>query len=147
MFNWINNLTKNKKVEPIAEPPKVEEPVKKPRKPRNKKPTNASTTTTTGRRKEKKTPVVDSPKLTEKDIATANKEPWVAVTHVEFDPNDLGVGSFVLDWNDYFIAKLVKAGFRGTDVDMVDQWFQSICRSILQEDYEQAMADPDKREN
>lgn len=77
--------------------------------------------------------------------ATAKGEPWVTVLNVEIDMDNLSNGSFMLDWNDYFIAKLVRAGYTGTDTEMVDLWFQSICRNILQENFEQEQADPTNR--
>lgn len=77
--------------------------------------------------------------------ATAKGEPWVSVLSVELDMDNLSNGSFNLDWNDFFITKLVRAGYKGTDVEMVDIWFQDICRNILQENFEQDMSDPDKR--
>ena len=50
--------------------------------------------------------------------------------------------------NDIFIAKLIRAGYQGkTDVDLVDQWFQSICRNVVLESFEQQQADPEKRDN
>ena len=73
-----------------------------------------------------------------KAAATAAGEPWVGVLSIDLDPNDLGNGSFELDWNDTFLARLVKAGYQGkNDVDIVDRWFQTICRSVVAENYEQ----------
>ena len=75
---------------------------------------------------------------TPKDIATEKNEPWVSVISVELDPENIGNGAFELDWNDKFITNLVRAGYKGkTDSEMVDQWFQSVCRNILAENYEQ----------
>ena len=80
-------------------------------------------------------------KKSAKDAATEAGEPYVSVTSVELDPDDVGNGAFELDWNDIFVARLVKAGFQikkdDTDADIVDRWFQSICRNILNENYEQ----------
>ena len=80
-------------------------------------------------------------KKSAKDLATEAGEPYVSVTSVDLDPDDVGNGAFELDWNDIFIARLVKAGFQikkdDTDADIVDRWFQSICRNILNENYEQ----------
>ena len=43
---------------------------------------------------------------------------------VAIDPNDPSNGSFELDWNDIFVARLIKAGYQGrTDQDIVDNWF------------------------
>ena len=78
---------------------------------------------------------------TAKEIATENGEPYVSVVQVELDPNDVGNGAFELDWNDIFVARLVKAGYMlkqsDTDSEIVDRWFQSICRNILNENFEQ----------
>jgi hypothetical protein len=76
-----------------------------------------------------------------KDLATEAGEPYVSVVSVELDPDDVGNGAFELDWNEVFVARLVKAGFMikktDTDAEIVDRWFQSICRNILNENYEQ----------
>lgn len=78
---------------------------------------------------------------TEKEIATKNGEPWVTVVSVHIDQDEVGDGSFELDWNEYFIAKLIRAGYQGKDdATMVDQWFQDVCRNILMETYEQEQA-------
>jgi hypothetical protein len=76
-----------------------------------------------------------------KDLATEAGEPYVSVVSVELDPDDVGNGAFELDWNDVFVSRLVKAGFMikktDTDAEIVDRWFQSVCRNILNENYEQ----------
>lgn len=82
----------------------------------------------------------------EKAKATKRGEPWVKVLNMELDPNDPGMGAFELDWNDKFVANLVRAGYQGkTDADIVDNWFQSVCRNIVMETYQQEMADPTNR--
>jgi hypothetical protein len=54
------------------------------------------------------------------------------------DPDNVGNGAFELDWNEYFVAKLVKAGYQGKDdAQIVDQWFQDICRNVWMENFEQ----------
>ena len=84
-----------------------------------------------------------APKLTvkvksAKELATKKGEPWVSVLQVELDADDIGNGAFELDWNDIFVAKLIRAGYQGkTDADVVDNWFKTICRNILTEEYEQ----------
>lgn len=81
-----------------------------------------------------------------KQIATEKGEPFVTVVSFELDPNSLGNGSFELDFNEIFVARLVKAGYTGkNDYEIVDQWFNTICRNIVLETFEQDMADPDKR--
>jgi hypothetical protein len=76
--------------------------------------------------------------MTPKQIADAKGEPWVSVVQVELDPDNIGNGAFELDWNDKFVTNLVRSGYKGkTDADMVDQWFQDVCRNVVQENYEQ----------
>jgi len=73
-----------------------------------------------------------------KDLATEKGLPWVSVISVELDPDNIGNGAFELDWNEKFVANLVRAGFQGkTDADLVDQWFRSVCQNVLNENYEQ----------
>lgn len=85
-----------------------------------------------------KTPKV---KKTAKDIATEAGEPYVSIVKIDLDQDDIGNGAFELDWNDIFIARLVKAGYmmkkEDTEAEIVDRWFQSICRNILNENFEQ----------
>jgi hypothetical protein len=90
-----------------------------------------------------KKPVAEKPKLTvkaksEKDLATKRGEPYVKILNVELDSDNIGNGAFELDWNDVFVAKLIRAGYQGKDdADIVDNWFKTICRNILTEEYEQ----------
>lgn len=90
-----------------------------------------------------KKPVAEKPKLTvkvksAKELATKKGEPYVTITSVELDTDNIGNGAFELDWNDIFVSKLVRAGYQGkTDADIVDNWFKTICRNILTEEYEQ----------
>ena len=48
-----------------------------------------------------------------KDAATKRGEPYVSILSVDLDPDDVGNGAFELDWNEIFVAKLVKAGYEG----------------------------------
>jgi hypothetical protein len=98
--------------------------------------------------KEKKPRKPRAPKpKTAKELATEQNEPWVSVISVELDPSNIGSGAFELDWNDKFVANLVRAGYKGkTDQQIVDQWFQDICRNVVLENFEQEMADPDMRQ-
>jgi hypothetical protein len=88
--------------------------------------------------------------LTPKEIATAAGEPYIAILQVDLDPTDINNGSFDLDWNDKFVVNLIKQGYkiRADDADsqIVDRWFQTVCRNIALEVYEQEQADPDNRE-
>ena len=111
MFDWFKKS--QKKLPPVAEKvtkPKVAEP---------------------------------SPK-TEKQIANEKGEPYVAVLSMDVDPNNLHQGAFELDWNEIFVARLVKAGYMmkptDTDGEIVDRWFQNVCRHVVMETWEQEQA-------
>ena len=83
-----------------------------------------------------------------KAAATKKGEPYVSVVSVELDPDNVQNGAFELDWNDIFVSKLMKAGYQGKDdAQIVDQWFQDICRNVLMENFEQWEANqtPDNR--
>lgn len=80
----------------------------------------------------------EKPKKSPKDLATEKGEPYIAILSMEVDMNDINSGAFEFDWNDKFIANLVRAGYQGkTDADLVDQWFQAVCRNVVMETYEQ----------
>jgi hypothetical protein len=123
MFDKIKNLFKKQEVKPV---------VKKETKPR--KPKQEKVTTT----------------LTEKEKATAAGEPYVAINKVEINPENINDGAFDLDYNDKFVLNLIKAGYKqredDTDVIIVDRWFQTVCRNIALEMYEQQVADPENRD-
>lgn len=70
--------------------------------------------------------------------ATKKGEPYVSIIKVELDPENIGQGAFELDWNEQFITKLLRAGYKGKDdAQIVDQWFQDVCRNVVMETYEQ----------
>jgi len=78
------------------------------------------------------------PKQSEKDAATSRGEPWVKVLSVELDPDNIGNGAFEIDFNEIFVARLVKAGYKGKDdYAIVDMWFTDICRNVVMENFEQ----------
>lgn len=112
--------------EPVKAPPSVAKSEPRPKKPR-------------------------TPKLEKsaKELATERGEPYVNVVAVELDPDNIGAGAFELDWNDKFLANLVRAGFQKQANEpehvIVDRWFQEICRNVVLETYEQEQADPDLR--
>lgn len=98
------------------------------------------------KKKPKEEPKEEKPKVkvkakTAKELATEAGEPYISVVTVELDPDDVGNGAFELDWNEIFVSRLVKAGYMqkkdDTDAEIVDRWFQSICRNILNENFEQ----------
>lgn len=79
-----------------------------------------------------------SKKKSAKDLATERGEPYVEILKMDVNPNDINSGAFEFDWNDKFIANLIRAGYQGkTDADLVDQWFQNVCRNVVLETYEQ----------
>jgi hypothetical protein len=85
-----------------------------------------------------------APAKTEKELATEKNEPYVSIVRMDVDPNNLHQGAFELDWNEIFVARLVKAGYmmkpNDTDADIVDRWFQNICRHVVMETWEQEQA-------
>ena len=81
------------------------------------------------------------PVKTAKEIATEAGEPYVSINSIELDPDNIGNGAFELDWNDHFIVKLVRAGYQSKPNEpedvIIDRWFQTICKNIAMENYEQ----------
>lgn len=71
-----------------------------------------------------------------KEYHTRRKEPWVNVIDVKVNEENVRNGFFELDWNEYFIAQLVQAGY-GVDNDpeeeIVDRWFRDIVYNMLEE--------------
>jgi hypothetical protein len=84
------------------------------------------------------------PVKTEKQLATERGEPWVAILSMDIDPENLHQGAFELDWNDKFIFNLIRAGYQlkkeDTDGEIVDRWFQNVCRHVVMETWEQEEA-------
>ena len=78
---------------------------------------------------------------TAKEIADERGEPYVEILGIEVDPDNPHSGAFELDWNDKFVSNLLRAGYQGkTDSDIVDQWFQTVCRNVVMETFEQEAA-------
>jgi len=94
-------------------------------------------------------PKTKTQKKSDKEIATAKGEPYVSILSMDIDPEDINNGAFELDWNDKFIANLVRAGYQmkpgEPEHDIVDRWFQNVCRNVVLETYEQEQADPEIR--
>ena len=84
------------------------------------------------------------PIKTAKEIATEKGEPWVDVLSMDVNPENLHQGAFELDWNDKFVANLIRAGYQmksdDKDSDIVDRWFQAVCRNVVLETWEQEQA-------
>lgn len=93
---------------------------------------------------ESKPKTIKPPVKSEKELATERGEPWVQVLKIDLDPNNPHQGAFELDWNEIFVARLVKAGYMikrdDTDADIVDRWFQNVCRHVVMETWEQEQA-------
>ena len=72
-----------------------------------------------------------------KEYATRRREPWVNVIDVKVNEENVRNGFFELDWNEYFIAQLIQAGY-GVDNDpeeeIVDRWFRDIVYNMLEEE-------------
>ena len=93
------------------------------------------------KKKEEPKKVTSKKKKSEKELANEAGEPWVSVLGMELQEGTLDRGAFELDWNDIFVAKLVRSGYQGkTDADIVDNWFQEVCRNIVMESYEKEQA-------
>jgi hypothetical protein len=76
-------------------------------------------------------------KLSPKDLATEQQEPWVGVLDTKVNLENPRNGFFELDWNSYFIVQLRQAGygFEGDpDELIVDLWFRDLARNILGEE-------------
>ena len=72
-----------------------------------------------------------------KDYHTRKKEPWVNVIDVKVNQENVRNGFFELDWNEYFIAQLVQAGYgveNDPEEEIVDRWFRDIVYNMLQEE-------------
>ena len=89
------------------------------------------------KKKDVKTEVKD-PKMealmAEKEKATKDGKPWVAVLNTHINKDNIKNGFFELDWNNEFIEQLVDAGYNGeSNEQIVDAWFKTIARNILAE--------------
>lgn len=74
-------------------------------------------------------------KLSPKELATERKEPWVTVLNTHVNKENIRNGFFELDWNEYFVLELRKAGYNGdTEEAIVDQWFSELCRNLAAEE-------------
>ena len=66
-----------------------------------------------------------------KKKTTKSEEPWVKVLNMNVNPENPRNGFFELDWNDEFVNMLKQNGYLGaTDEEIVDRWFQTLCRTI-----------------
>ena len=71
----------------------------------------------------------------EKQQATKDKKPWVAVLDTQVNPENIKNGFFELDWNNEFIEQLMDAGYAGDSQEaIVDQWWKAVVSQMLEED-------------
>jgi hypothetical protein len=69
--------------------------------------------------------------LSEKELATSKKLPYIKVLETQVDRKNPSNGFFELDWNEFFVDDLKKAGYTGTtDEEIVDKWFKALCQSV-----------------
>lgn len=99
-----------------------------------------------------KEPKTKAKKKSAMDIATEKGEPYVNILRMDVDYKNIGDGAFELEWNDIFVARLIKAGYQmkkdDKDSDIVDRWFQNVCRHVVMETFEQQEAmNPGMRTN
>ncbi len=120
--------SKEKALEELLAPPPAVPKVKKPRKPKVQK---------------------EQPTVSDKAKADELGLPYVNILKMELDPYDINSGAFELDFNDKFVLNLIRAGYKirddDTDTIIVDRWFQTVCRNVALEMYEQQQADPENR--
>jgi hypothetical protein len=70
-------------------------------------------------------------KLSPKELATEREEPWIEILKTHVNKENVRNGFFELDWNEYFVLQLKSAGYVGsTDEEIVDKWFQELCRNV-----------------
>jgi hypothetical protein len=75
-------------------------------------------------------------KLSPKDRATRKKEPWVSVLDTHVNKDNIRNGFFELDWNEYFVLELKRAGYGADgdpDEEIVDRWFRDIVYNMFAE--------------
>lgn len=73
-------------------------------------------------------------KMTPKERATAQGEPYIAVLDTHVNKDNVRNGFFELDWNEYFIVQLRQAGYGyegDKDEEIVDRWFRDLARNVL----------------
>lgn len=69
--------------------------------------------------------------MSPKEQATAKEEPYISVVNTHVNKDNVRNGFFELDWNDIFVLQLRQQGYQGTtDEEVVDKWFQELCRNV-----------------
>lgn len=60
-------------------------------------------------------------------------EPWVSMPRIHWNPSGKARAYFELEYNDHFLRTLRENGYEGEDADVVNQWLNDTCASILAE--------------
>ena len=69
--------------------------------------------------------------LKKKKSSKKSEEPMVKVLNMNVNADNPRNGFFELDWNDEFVNMLKQHGYLGSsDEEIVDRWFQTLCRTI-----------------
>ncbi len=75
-------------------------------------------------------------KMSAKERATAQGEPYIAVLDTHVKKDNVRNGFFELDWNDVFVLQLKQAGYGADgdpDEEIVDRWFRTLCADVANE--------------
>ena len=60
-----------------------------------------------------------------------SEQPMVKVLNMNVNPDNPRNCFFELDWNDEFVNMLTQHGYQGnSQEEIVDRWFQTLCRTI-----------------
>ena len=60
-------------------------------------------------------------------------EPWVSMPRIHWNPMGKNRAYFEMDYNEHFVAQLRENGYEGEETEMVNQWMNDVCVSILEE--------------
>ena len=78
----------------------------------------------------------------EKELASIDGKPYVNVLQMDVDPINPKKGFVELDFNEEFVSMLQENGYSGkSDDDIVNGWFNDLCRNIMLEDMDEDVVD------
>ena len=60
-------------------------------------------------------------------------EAWVSMPRIHWNPLGKNRAYFEMDYNEHFIKQLRDSGYDGDDTEIVNQWMNDVCISILEE--------------
>lgn len=69
----------------------------------------------------------------EKQIASIQGEPWVSMPKISWDPLNKSKTFFELDYNEHFIKYLKDNGYTGSEDEIMNQWLNDVCISVIEE--------------